>query len=118
MKKILIPIGSILLVILLVVVGWLNTLVAIDLGKAYQTIRLVKILEHAELEDKMRRLLYSEMTVYRCQLKADKNIVLLRFTLGKYMGQAEAELEQIIQQKYVKEHAELASSMVCQADKG
>lgn len=117
MKKLLIAGASTLFILLLLVTGWMNTLGALNLGRAYQTINLVKLLENAELEASMRNALYSEMSVYRCELKFDKKFLFFRFTLGSYMDEAQLELEQIIQQKYAKEAADPASATICLADK-
>ena len=113
MNKSLTYLLSLVLLSGVVVAGTINVIGALELGKAYQTINLAKLMSNRELAPEVSRALYSEVKVFECAMKLDKENVLLRFTLGSAMNEAEQSLAVLAKETFSREEQELGHEFSC-----
>lgn len=113
MKKIISYVGMPLLLSAMIMIGIVNVLGAIQLGKALQTANMVSFITTDSLSPEVTKALYSEVKVFQCQMKLDKNSFLFKYTLGSKMNSAEELLTKIVDSSFSGVDSNLRDTFLC-----
>lgn len=113
MKKIISYVSMLFLLSAMIMIGIVNVLGALQLGKALQTANMASFITTDSLSPEASKALYSEVKVFQCQMKLDKDSFFLKYTLGSKMNSAEELLTKIVNSSFSEVDSNLGGTFLC-----